>query len=192
VSVEVRGRYVPDCWSSRPLGNTGTLFFRDDASDAGVLALIHEFGHVLDHLRLGKSHEELATDRLPGGPLAGWWTAAEDSFAVRTLRRMRAECHGAVWAEAGGIEHKVDHRRLDYLLSPQEIFGRAYVQWVADRSGSRVLWREMARLRAIGCGPEAIFWVEPPMVWDPEDDREMLLAMDKMLAATGMLKAGAQ
>jgi hypothetical protein len=93
------------------------------------------------------SIDVLQTYESEPAPLSDWFTAVNDSPEVEALRT-------ASYAEAA------THR---YLLSPRELFARAFTQWVATRSGDPALRTWLADVQG-----------QPPTItkyadrWDPE------------------------
>jgi hypothetical protein len=112
------------------------------------LALVHELGHALDHLVLGGARVwSSETDAL-----ARWWRAAEQSAACR---RLTGACRGA---------------EVAYWPSRRETFARSFAQWVAIRSDSAPLAREVER-RAAGAGRQ----------WTPWDFAPVARELDRVL-----------
>jgi hypothetical protein len=90
------------------------------------LALLHELGHAVDHLVLGRGSSWGSEST----PLRDWWRAVESSRAFERLTS----------AEDGW-----------YWRSRREAFARSFAQWVSHRSGDGGLRAELER-RAAGPG----------------------------------------
>ena len=97
-----------------------------------TLTTIHEAGHLLDLEAIGPKGN-LAT-RAADPDMMGILAAAEDTAAIRGLRKKLRE--------AVGYDAK---RPFAYLLKPEEIWARAYAQFVAQRARSIGLQRELSR-----------------------------------------------
>jgi hypothetical protein len=90
------------------------------------LAFLHELGHAVDHLVLGRGRRYASeTSRL-----AAWWHAVESSRA---------------FARLAGAEDAF------YWRSRREAFARSFAQWVAGRASDGGLSAELER-RAAGAG----------------------------------------
>jgi hypothetical protein len=91
-----------------------------------ALTAVHESGHLLDLMAIG-SRGDFATVRLDAG-MADVLAAAEKTKAVQELRQ-----HLATTTSLFVALH------LQYLLTPWEIWARAYAQFITERSGFPVL-----------------------------------------------------
>jgi hypothetical protein len=91
------------------------------------LALLHELGHAVDHLVLGRGRAFASeTDGL-----RAWWQAVQSSEAYARITRACADD--------------------GYWRSRRETFARSFAQWVAGRAGDAGLLAELER-RAAGAG----------------------------------------
>ncbi len=116
-------------WSRRYSGGydqAGRIELSRHAEHLG-LALLHELGHAVDHLVLGRGRG-FASET---AGLRAWWHAVQSSHAYGRLAR------------AGGDD--------PYWRSPREAFARSFAQWVSGRSGDESLLAELER-RAAGAG----------------------------------------
>jgi hypothetical protein len=93
------------------------------------LALLHELGHAVDHLLLGRRNAW--GSETPA--LHGWWSAVQSSSA---FSRLTSACS--------------DGER-DYWPSRRETFARSFSQWAVSRAGDPDLLGEVLR-RAAGAG----------------------------------------
>lgn len=91
------------------------------------LTTVHEIGHYLDHRLLGTSTKSFETDHLTRDTTKTWLRAVQGTPEVRRLQEILAEADGPLEAH------------VRYLLEPGELWGRAYAQWVAVRSGDKAL-----------------------------------------------------
>jgi hypothetical protein len=99
-----------------------------------ALTTVHEIGHFLDLDAIG-AKGDFSTKR--GDPdMKRVLEAAERTAAVQGLR--------AKLAESRGFEQI---RAYKYFLTPWEIWARAYAQFIAERSGSEMLQKQLAACR---------------------------------------------
>lgn len=91
--------------------------------------LVHEIGHWLDLAGLGRENRN-ATD--PGGALAELVKIARESEAVKNLRK--------------AANLSVNQRA--YYTQADEIFARAYFQFIAEESGNATLLEQVSKQRA--------------------------------------------
>jgi len=96
-----------------------------------ALTAVHETGHLLDLMAIG-GRGNFATVNLDAG-MADVLAAAEHTAAIQGLRTQLA---------ATASMDMADH--LKYLLTPWEVWARAYAQFVAERSGVPVLQSQLA------------------------------------------------
>ena len=100
-------------------------------------ALMHEFGHFLDHALTGPGpfySSELAAEHFhsrnfPSATrgaqtLARWWAVTEASAGVRDLREKLAS----------RTLSKDERRIAKYLAIPSELFARSFCRWAAERT----------------------------------------------------------
>jgi hypothetical protein len=91
------------------------------------LTLAHEIGHFLDHAGIG-SASGFATDA--DDRLNGWRAAVRQSKAVQQI-----QAHRGLYPDA--------RRYQRYLASAKEVWARSYAQYIATRSDSALLKREL-------------------------------------------------
>ena len=96
-----------------------------------ALTAIHETGHLLDLMAIG-APGDFATVNLDAG-MAEVLAAANRTACVQALRAQLANTSS--FHVAG---------QLTYLLTPWEIWARAYAQFIAERSGNAVLQEQLA------------------------------------------------
>lgn len=140
--------------------------------------LTHEIGHVVDLTAFRDEHNPVdGTDinrfyASHDGPLAEVIQLAEETDALRQIRKLRSELNA---------DDDRDLRLLlltEYLLRPHEIFARAYAQWIALRSGNRKLQHALNITRSDG-GPEQ---------WSDRDFEQIARAMDRIFRERGWLR----
>ena len=89
------------------------------------LTTAHEIGHYLDHRLLGNSGKSFETAHLTRPTTKAWLAEVQNTPEVRRLQEILAQADGPLEAHVA------------YLLSPEELWGRSYAQWVAVRSGQQ-------------------------------------------------------
>jgi hypothetical protein len=127
------------------------------------LTTAHEVGHLLDLEAIGeKGNYATLTDAGMKQVLA----AAEKTEAVKALRQKLAETTSEEVA-----------KHLRYLLMPQEIWARAYAQFIAEEAGSKMLQGELA----------AALEGEKFRQWAREDFGQVSAAIHKLFQELGWL-----
>lgn len=130
-----------------------------DGGEYPELTTAHEIGHLLDHVELGGGY--LASRE--GDPrLKAWRTAVDASSAVRTLQEhLRRPGQGA------------SEYFLTYLLRAEELFARSYSQWIATRSGDKLMLEQIR---------EIIHRERSPSQWDDDDFAAIAAAFDDLFS----------
>lgn len=140
--------------------------------------LMHELGHAADYALLGG--KTLGTKMLgePENVRRAW----EISSGVVTALGGLMEAHGET-AAARRIA-KLPEKMREYLDTPPEVFARAYVQWIAERTGDPELSNTIQSV----VGDDHTYpsyWQ-----WDAEDWPKMRAAMDRVFAAAARAHSG--
>lgn len=110
------------------------------AGDTPRLTTVHELGHFIDHQVFGAG-AGMGSQLLTSPAMQTWLRTVQDSPEVRRLLAMRPTSPANVRA------------MVDYLTNPAELWGRSYAQWVAVRSGDRVLLDQVDH------------WLSSPQPW---------------------------
>lgn len=122
-----------------------------------ALTTVHEVGHFLDLEAIGtKGSYATRTDAIMRNFLA----LAEQTEAIRSLRA-----------------RLTDPEEIAYFFKPQEIWARAYAQFVADRSSSPLLKLQLEK--AIAAPPRA--------QWNHEDFKLLAAAIEELFLHLGWL-----
>jgi len=104
------------------------------------LTLLHELGHLLDHMTLNPIKRGFASQfDSTFDPLIRWW--AEDRLVNDLSEMLR---------RYGRMETSWACRRLREELDPMELWARTYAQWVTVRSGDQELAQKLGELRLKG------------------------------------------
>lgn len=162
-SERTLGEYTFNGAESRDIGISS-------AGTTPALTTVHEIGHFIDHRGLPTT--SLATrDPKQAGLMGEFTRAVDNSQAVTDLYNVKPRDYGARAAELKS--------HVKYLLDPAELWGRAYAQYVATRSGSPQLMRELdERLvaqRANGVAEQ----------WEHDDFVPIAAAMDGLMRRMG-------
>lgn len=128
------------------------------------LTTAHEVGHFLDLEAIGPKGRLATRAGYPG--MLQVLAVAENSEAIRTLRQALATTVSAAM-----------RRRLNYLLKPEEIWARAYAQFIAERSGAITLRNDLAK--AVSRGEN--------IQWATEDYRLIAEAIEKLFKQLGWM-----
>lgn len=136
VEVQRETRRGVGGWFARGTTRTGV----NPSWSNGASAYVHELGHVLDFYDLGKGavgkqSVGLFASEAKTGPIAKIVDALIDTDEIRAIKEIR----DGLTAGERFREHS------NYLLRRREIFARAYAQYIAKRSGDKVLLRDLQR-----------------------------------------------
>jgi len=105
-----------------------------NADKYGEFALIHEMGHFFDNYSLGKRNAFESENK--DGLLKKVISVAEESESIKGIRELLKNGKYKV----GDKEEVLSPEELQwvgYLVTPKEIWARAYTQFIAKRSGSK-------------------------------------------------------
>lgn len=131
------------------------------------MTLIHEAGHFLDWSGIPTHHGTFATHGDPR--LAEWHRAVRSSRAYANLQALRAS-------------FSADQRHVEYLLTPHEVWARAYAQYIATRSERPILRRQLEEMRKTGFG------VYYPRQWNDADFAPIAAEFDALFRNLGWMK----
>lgn len=163
------------------------------------LTSVHEIGHFIDHAGWGPGGQRFGTDEMiePGGVLHAWWQATQNSAQTGVLQFLREQLpDGAALVDrirSDGTRYTVDvdHRYIDYLTSHREMFGRAYAQWIAVRSGDPALLEDLEKARDPANGEQVVegtgFLPGYPRYWSDEDFEPIAAALDEAFRQLGLM-----
>jgi hypothetical protein len=132
------------------------------------LTHVHEIGHFLDQMALGKPHQ-WATSVLPDD-MEEWRKAVRESGAVSAMRE--------AYRTAPLTQDERDAIRN--LLRPRELWARSYAQYVAIRSGEPILLEQVGKARSLRM-PNT----EVVLQWDEDDFAPIVAAIDHLFQAKG-------
>lgn len=134
-----------------------------------ALTQVHELGHAIDYRHFGGGQDvhtrgavrPRPSARVPGrapGGMEDWWDAVTSSRAVQSLPSVNAP---AAYRQ--------------YLLLSEELWARAYAQWIALRSGDATLMDEINAIRS-GRSHGRV----PASQWEDDDFEPIARALDEL------------
>lgn len=161
-------------------------------SFAPHLDFAHEIGHFLDHEGIGKgafASQSIADPFLADAPglrgIKPLMDRIKASKAYKQLEGMKQAKPRQVESTLGHvITYKPDARYIEYLQSPQELFARAYSQWVAVRSKDRRLLGDLNQWRGRYKGLPFEYATQ----WTDRDFKPIGQAFDALFGALGWLR----
>ena len=128
------------------------------------MTMLHETGHYLDHKALG-----IAIDnrRVSDAAYQDWFAAVITSQRIRDL----------FLAYQSALDpDEMSH--LYYLLSPPEIWARSYAQFIAQRSGNRVILDELVVMQTTNL----------QIQWEDADFADIDRAIEAILREVGWMQ----
>jgi len=129
--------------------------------DYPALTTAHEIGHMLDFDALGsKGISAAATGDIP--EMAEWRSAVKNTDAYRQLLTIKGK-HAA------------------YLRKPEELFARSYAQYIAVKSKSEILKKQLEKSRS------SIYNDMYHAQWSDDDFAPVMDALTKLLKAKGWI-----
>jgi hypothetical protein len=145
------------------------------------LNMAHEVGHFIEYSGIPKQQYGPRIFEL-SPHFKEWLATVKNSEAYAELRSLKSEKWMANQRPDGTVgQFPVDRRYVGYLLSPEELWARSYAQYIAHRSGSSVMIKEVASVRD---QPSAYRNAH----WTPADFEPIAQAIDKMFKGLGWIK----
>jgi len=139
------------------------------------MSMLHETGHFLDHAGIGGPSD---FDTLKGTLTKSLMASIKKSKAVKELQKMLSTgIRMADGKEVRLMYYQMQH--VKYLLSEEEIFARAYSQYIAVKSKDPKLLSQLPTMRSA-----TIF----PSQWQDEDFVPLVKEFDKLFKQLGWLR----
>jgi len=138
------------------------------------ITLVHEVGHLLDHMVLNPIKRGFGSEHDP--MFDQLHLAWEASRVVRKLTAHHTRKRPAVAPPV--------RRFLAYLLRPRELWARTYVQWVANRSKD-ILIISQFRSATVASSVSRKFGIED--YWDDDDFCRIIPIVDDIFYKRGLL-----
>lgn len=144
------------------------------------ITTLHEIGHFIEWSGIPKMQGGSRIFSLTPG-LKEWLEATKNSQAVKDLRQLRAVVVTPMLKPDGTMgSYKVDRRYIGYLLQDDELWARAYAQYIATKSGDPTMMKELDESR----GPGKLY----PSQWSDADFAPIMKLMDDLFIKLGWIK----
>ncbi len=140
--------------------------------DHQAFTFIHEIGHFLDHSAADRMWSSLSS----AGENAAIIQAAKNSNWMMNFLSMVHQINNRSSADAYVVP--ISSQYASYLLRPQEIYARAYAQYIATKSQNPVLLEQLKKLQ------DAKF----PTQWTDEDFAPIAQVFDELFKEKGWIK----
>ncbi len=173
------------------------------------LTVIHEIGHFLDHKGMGEdkeAREVFSTHRLhldwSGDEQQEYdeqWTQFHAAVTSTRAFQFLMEIKEAKTLTEKGltrhdpieVEYQIDRKHVAYLLAPEEVFARAYTQYIVTRSGSPTLRKQLAHHMSFSqrtaFGGLTKHDLHYPEFWDPDEFEPIAKALDELFERHGWI-----
>jgi SPP1 gp7 family putative phage head morphogenesis protein len=139
------------------------------------LTVLHEIGHWLDHSAFGGQRWASKSDLM-----ADWRKACSESKAIQQVEELLKTPSIEVENTSGEkVRVVIDRSHVRYLLQTQEIWARAYAQYITTRSGDERLVKQLQAVRGNQTNPYRI------RQWDDDDFEPIAKAIDAIMEAQG-------
>lgn len=166
-------RYTPDPKTGDP------AYIGIESGKTTLLAILEEFGHMIDHQAFYKNQYASLKASMGEGPLARWWSVINQTTAIQDLRSLRR----AFYTYDVEGQKPVDRSFVAYLLRPDEIFARSYRQFIAVYSGDRRL------LQAVGSRQNKPgFEIGYTVQWTDDEFEAIALELEQVFRRLGWLR----
>jgi SPP1 gp7 family putative phage head morphogenesis protein len=131
------------------------------------LTTVHEFGHLFDLEGIGTKgkYSSLA------GEISQWEIAVENSQAYLNLKRYSK--NKTDYEKIGYQRIFVNKDQINYNLQKDELFARSFAQYIALKSGDKILLEQINSVRS---GP-----IVASYFWSEEDFQPIASAFDRLL-----------
>ena len=146
--------------------------------------IAHETGHFLDYGGIPRTRPTFDEERNWRAEelFKDFFKAVDASDSIKTLN-LRATQEAVVKTQGALINtYTLDQKHIQYLLQENEIWARAYSQWIAYRSGQADLLADHEYVRSRGF--HAIY----PTQWTESDFHAIGQAMDEIFTRLGWLR----
>lgn len=194
-SVHSDGDLIPIDILTKSLGDNthGAYNFKDGKGKPAPISIeiavggprpeitaVHEIGHYLDNVALSDGHESLFGSTSPAAK--DFMTAVNQSRLSQSLRLQKSRKTVEQTLKDGTTVTVPTHRNyIDYLLKPEEMFARAYAQYIATRSGNPAMLQQLAEMRDNPYNPYKTQWTD-------EDFAPIAAELDKWFKLKGWVK----
>jgi hypothetical protein len=180
------GAYMPPERSSDPEQDIprGRVVLRG-TKDEGAMAttLVHELGHHLTLARgVDEFHKEMADEESPLSSLMDVLAATQTNKDMNKIREQMVKAFKAAAPHEGDRRAQILEQKgfVDYLQMPEEMFARAYAQYIAVKSGNKTMLKDIDRtIRDENTGGI--------MQWPAKEFEPVMTAMERYLRERGLM-----
>lgn len=167
-----------------------------DKGETPSITAAHEIGHWLDHSVLIVAGQRVVNTNTPEqkAAVASFWEAIGRTESIQKLKELKAKDATVKMEVVTGTERvgndvrlirsvvdvPVVRKHLNYLMREDEVWARAYSQYVATRSSSAVLKTELEKERGLAGSY--------PRQWSDEDFAPVAASIDKIFKVMGWLE----
>jgi len=149
------------------------------AADTPRLTTAHETGHAIDYAGIPLTKPRIGVDRDFRGEerFKDFIKAIDASDSIKTLRERTTQTVHPEWKA-----FTIDQKHVAYLLQDNEIWARAYSQWVAQRSGDLSMAAEIEHRLVLD--QQKMYAYQ----WQADDFEPIARAIDGIFQELGWLK----
>ena len=148
------------------------------------LTMAHETGHFLDYGGIPRTKPTFAEERNWRAEelFNDFFNAIDASESIKTLKARTTQTTVQRIKGTLASTYTLDQKHLEYLLQDNEIWARAYSQWIAYRSGQDDLLADLSH--SMSRDFQKIY----PTQWTESDFHAIGQAMDEIFRKLGWLK----
>jgi hypothetical protein len=159
---------------------TGVITVKPKGGLHAAITAAHEMGHFVDRRFISPGQTGFSSHGKDGDPhMKAVMDAIRASDTHKELTGLKGQKHAPVTLKDGSAASSpVNGKYLDYMLSPHELFARAYAQHVANHSGSPAMIADVQKAANRTDTPYHSQWKDQE--FKPIGD-----AMDRMMEAKG-------
>jgi hypothetical protein len=138
-----------------------------------ALTLLHEIGHFLDHRGFGLDNVWSSRSKILNGIIV---QAAKNSKWYKDVWKRFLELNTQISKDVPPFQ--IGRKYVNYLLSDKELYARSYAQYIAVKSGDKILLDQLRKLQS------AKFTTQ----WDDKDFQPIMEAFDELFKSKGWMK----
>jgi hypothetical protein len=146
------------------------------------MTFVHEMGHLIDHQFIGPTP---GTYGIKQGIIQGNNPLIDDFFNAITNSHLYDDIQTMM------IKGEIQRSYGQYLVSPEELWARAYAQYIATKSGNPVMLADLAKAATPSTktvtGSSGITYSRAPQQWDAADFGPISDAIEALLKDNGMM-----
>lgn len=149
----------------------------------GTAAFVHEFGHFIDHFAGGFYLKGMSglPESLPPHVRSAVVEFRKVANASREIQAIEAAFKNRGVVEIDGLSSVHSLGSIEYFLDPNEVWARAYAQYVAGKAKSKSIRRELESFRA----RHALGYASQ---WSDESFTAIAEAVEGILRVVGLMR----